>query len=116
MLLTISLRADSFIQLLTVLLIFLFVLAISYLTVRFVGKWQKGQESGSNIEILETRSIGTNKYLCIVRVGEKYLLIASGKDEVSMLTELDKDSLSFEEKPTDGSFSTILDRVRKLKK
>jgi len=116
MLLTISRRADSFIQLLTVLLIFLFVLAISYLTVRFVGKWQKGQESGSNIEILETRSLGTNKYLCIVRVGGKILLIASGKDEISMLTELDPEKLSFEEKSGEVSFSSILDRVRKIKK
>ena len=57
-----SSRIEAFAQLLTLLIIFIFVLAVTYYVTRFVGNYQKNKLSGSNINILETMRIANNKY------------------------------------------------------
>ena len=85
--------AGSISQLITVFIIFILVLAITVFTTRFVGNYQKMQGINRNLEIIETIRITNNKYLQIVRAADKYLVIGIGKDEVSMLTEIDGDTL-----------------------
>ena len=85
--------AGSISQLITVFIIFILVLAITVFTTRFVGNYQKIQGINRNLEIIETIRITNNKYLQIVRAADKYLVIGIGKDEVSMLTEIDGDTL-----------------------
>ena len=87
---------ESLAQFLTALLIFVFVLVITWLTTKYIGNLQKQRMTGTNIEIIETTKITPTKYLQIIRAGEKYLLIAVCKDTVTMLTELPKDSLALE--------------------
>ncbi|MCR5503366.1 MAG: flagellar biosynthetic protein FliO [Lachnospiraceae bacterium] len=117
MLLATTRGTDSVLQFITVLLLFFFVLLITWVTVRIIARWQKGQTAGGNIEIIETRSVGNNKFLAIVRVGSRYLLVALGKDEVNMLTELDPDDLVPGKEETEApSFASILDKVKNLKK
>lgn len=79
---------DGYLQFMTVLLLFLFVLAVTYVATRWIAGYQKGKSAGSNIELIETARIAPNKYLQLVRAGSKYLLIAVGKDEIHMLAEL----------------------------
>lgn len=62
-----SSRIEAFAQLLTLLIIFIFVLAVTYYVTRFVGNYQKNKLSGSNINILETMRIANNKYIQIVK-------------------------------------------------
>ena len=61
--------------------------------------------------------ISTNKYLQIVRAGEKYLVIAVGKEEVHMLAQLDPEEVRIrQEDGTAGvNFASVLEKVRKLK-
>lgn len=75
-------------QFLTVLLIFFVVLALTYFTTRFIGKYQKLQGFNRNLEAVETYRLTNNKFLQIVRVGKRYFLLAVGKDEVSLISEL----------------------------
>ena len=96
---------ESLAQFLTALLIFVFVLVITWLTTKYIGNLQKQRMTGTNIEIIETTKITPTKYLQIIRAGEKYLLIAVCKDTVTMLTELPKDSLALE----NGSVSEQMD-------
>lgn len=86
-----SSRTSSYAQFVTVLLIFLFVMAITWFTTRWIAKIQQGQMAsrGANLEIIETQRLSPDKYIEIVRAGDKYLVIAVGKSEVHMLTELD---------------------------
>ena len=93
MLLAITSRTDSYLQFLTVLLLFVFVLVITYFTTRWIARYQKVKSNADNLEVIETCRITSNKYLQIVRVGTKYVLIAIGKDEVHMLTELSEEEL-----------------------
>lgn len=117
MLLTITTRADSYIQFVTVLLLFVFILAITYVVTRWIAKVQKEKAGTGNLEVIETCRITQNKYVQILRAGEKYLVIAVGKDEIHMLSELSEDELVFRREPQGQTpdFAGILNRVRKLK-
>lgn len=112
--LTASGSLESFVQFITILLLFLFVLVITYVVTRWVCGIQKIQMTGKNMELVETMRISNSKYLQIVRTGEKYLVIAVCKDTVTMLSELSADeiSLSSETEENSLSFREILDKIK----
>ncbi|MCR4989377.1 MAG: flagellar biosynthetic protein FliO [Lachnospiraceae bacterium] len=116
MLLTSFSRTDSVVQFLTLLIIFLFIIAVTYFTVRWMSRIQQGQSKYTNIEVIETRGIANNKYLQIVKAGGKYLLIGVGKDEINVLTELDEDKLNLKDYSEGSamSFSSFLDKAKSL--
>lgn len=84
---------SSGMQLVGVLLIFAFVLFITWFVTKFIAGYQKVQIQGRNLKIIETQRLLNNKYLSIVKAGEKYLVIAVGKDEVRLLTVLTEEEL-----------------------
>ena len=86
-------RAESFTQFLTVFLVFLLVLALTYFTTRFVGAFQKTNSFNMNFEAVETYRITNGKYLQLVRVGEKYLVIGISKDNVNLICEISEDEI-----------------------
>ena len=110
---------DSFIQLLGVLFIFIFVLGLTYVTTRWVAGYQKAHSFNRNLRVIETLRLTTNKYIQIVEAGDEYLVIALGKDEVRLLTKLTEEQLKEipSENLPDGftkeSFSEIFDRIKK---
>ncbi len=110
-------KTDSIVQFLTVLLIFIFVVAVTYLTVRWMSRIQQGQTKCSNIDIIETKRIANNKYLQVIRAGDKYLLISIGKDEVNLISEIDGNELVLPQVPDSNvSFASILDKFKNLNK
>lgn len=116
-----SSRIEAFAQLLTLLIIFVLVLALTYYVTRFVGNYQKNKLSGSNINILETMRIANNKYIQIVKIGSKVFAIAVAKDTVTYLCELDEDELVYKETPSgrmlinNDNFKDILEKFKKDK-
>ena len=116
-----SSRIEAFAQLLTLLIIFIFVLAVTYYVTRFVGNYQKNKLSGSNINILETMRIANNKYIQIVKIGSRDFAIAVAKDTVSYLCELDEDELIYKESSSgkmlinNDNFKEILEKFKKDK-
>lgn len=87
--------ADSFAQLITVLLIFVLVLGLTWYTTRWIARYQKGQKKGSNIDVVETCPIGNGKYIQIIRLAETYVAVAVCKDTVTLLAQIPKDQLTF---------------------
>lgn len=85
--------ADSYIQFITVLLIFVGVLGVTVWTTKWIAKYQKQQNVNGNIEVVETTRIANNKYIQIIRAGEKYMVIAVCKDTVTMLGEIPEEQL-----------------------
>ena len=116
-----SSRIEAFAQLLTLLIIFIFVLAVTYYVTRFVGNYQKNKLSGSNINILETMRIANNKYIQIVKIGSRVFAIAVAKDTVSYFCELDEDELIYKESSSgkmlinNDNFKEILEKFKKDK-
>ena len=118
MLLSIQSGIDSVVQFMTVLIMFVFVLGITYFTTRYIAKIQKGQMSNKNMELIDTLRISNNKYLQIVRVGEKYYCMAVCKDSVTMLGEVQKEELVFYENDVNAGadFHAILEGFKQKHK
>jgi flagellar protein FliO/FliZ len=110
---------DSIVQLITVVLIFIFVLALAYFTTRLTAGIQIGRFKAANIEVIETLKIAQNKYIQIVRVGEKYFSYIVCKDTVTLLGELNEneipeiDSTKIEPTFKNVNFKEIFDRLKK---
>ena len=111
---------DSFVQLLSVLVIFVVVLLATYLVTRWVANFQKSKNINSNLEVIETYRLTNNKYLQIVRAGNVYLVIAVSKDTITMLTTLEKEQLDLlkgnENNLTSINFQDVLEKVKSWKK
>ncbi len=86
---------DSYAQLITVLVIFIVVLAITAWTTRFIASYQKQMGAGSNVEVVEATRIDSGKCIQIVRIGERYFAIAVCKDTVSTIGEIPKEEIVF---------------------
>lgn len=91
----ISSSAKSFFQLIGVLLIFIFVLALTYFCTRWIAKYQQGMNGNKNIHVIETFRLTNNKFIQIIEVGGKYMVIAVCKDTVTMLCEIEQEELSW---------------------
>ena len=117
MLLSVTTRWDSYLQFITVLILFIFVLVITYLVTKWIAKYQKGKTLVGNLEVIETYRIASNKYVQIIRAGSKYLVIAVGKDEVHMLSELTGEQLSFQESKQEQtvSFASVFEKMKRLR-
>lgn len=109
----------NFLQLLGALLIFAFVLVITYYTTRWIANYQKQQNLQRNLKVIETMKLTTNKYIQIIEVGEVYLVIGVGKDEITMLAQLDREQLNDVElseygnrNHTGESFQKILSQLK----
>lgn len=114
MLLTVSDGINSFVQFLTVLILFLFVLVITYITTRYIAGIEKNKLITGNMELIETLRISNNKYLQIIKVGGKYLCVAVCKDTVTMLVELEEEEIRMVESPSPNiNFQNIFEKVKK---
>lgn len=108
----------NFFQLIGVLIIFLFVLIITYITTKWIAKYQQGMVNNKNIQVIETFRVTNNKYIQIVEIGTKYLAIAVCKDSIQVLTELEKEQLIW--MPPDnqqlgndyGNFQELLQKLK----
>lgn len=104
----------SIAQLITVTLIFIFVLFLTYWTTRVAGGYKKQQMKGNNIHIVETVVIGNGKYVQIIKVGSKYLAIVVCKDTVTKLCELTEDEIDIvQNTEIKDSFEIILEKIKK---
>lgn len=104
----------GFLQFLTVLVLFIVVLVLCAFTTRFVAGFQKNKMMSGNVKVLETYRITNNKYIQIVKIGDKIFAVGVGKDSVNMLVELNEESLNLEELSTDNNldFKSILDKAK----
>lgn len=117
MLLSVTTRMDSYLQFVTVLILFVLVLFITYLVTKWIARYQKGKAITGNLEIIETCRLASNKYVQIVRAGSKYLVIAIGKDEVHMLSEVSEDQLCLQNTQQEQTldFKGVLEQMKRLK-
>ncbi|MBP5383827.1 MAG: flagellar biosynthetic protein FliO [Lachnospiraceae bacterium] len=100
-------------QFLTALLVFVFVVALTYFTVRWVGAFQKMQPGNRNFEVIETSKVTNNKYLQIIKVGSRYFLIGIGKEDITYLTELNADDLDLSVKAgIQDNFSRLYQKAK----
>lgn len=105
-------------QFITVLILFVAVLWVTWAVTKWTAGYQKGKWAGGNIEMLESIRIAPDKYVQIIRVADKYLAVAVAKDTVTFLAELDESALTLKDSRAGAgmSFQELLEKVREKKK
>lgn len=85
---------NSMIELITVLVIFVFVLLLTYYVTRWIAGYQKTKLSQGNLSIVEAIRVSNNQSIQIIRAGkEKYLVVAVGKEQTTLLATMTKEEL-----------------------
>ncbi|EOT26029.1 hypothetical protein C805_02001 [Eubacterium sp. 14-2] len=119
-LLEISSGWESFFQLLGILLVFLLVLVLTYGVTRWIAGYQQGMMANRNIQVIETFRVSNNKFIQIIQVGKKCLVISVCKDTINILTELTEEQLIWKPSPEEKNpvnmnenFQEILNNLKK---
>ena len=114
MLLSLGTGLESVIQFITVLLIFVFVLVITWISTKYMAGIQKDRYKTGNMELIETLRISNNKYMQIVRIGSRYYCMAVCKDTVTMLGEIRKEEMIFSDNNVGANidFYKILENMK----
>lgn len=84
---------QNIIELLSLIVIFVIVLVVCYFTTKFVAGRQLVQKKIGNFEVIETFSIAQNKYLQLIKMGKKYIVISVTKDNITYITELNSEEI-----------------------
>lgn len=106
----------SLAELLALIVLFLIVLVVCYYTTKFVAGRQIKQKKKGNFETIETYAIAQNKYLQLVRMGDKYVVIAVSKDSVRYVTELAEEEICRFERAEGISTKSFRDILASLHK
>ena len=109
--------ADAYLQFISILIIFIAVLAATYYVTKWIANYQKGAESGRNIDIIETCRISATKYVQIIRIGERYVAIGVSKDEITNLGDVPAEDIQLNtEIKENRSFKEVLEKIKGEKK
>ena len=108
---------DSFVQFITVLFIFVLVLAVTYFVTRWIGNLGRQQGKSGNIEVIESARISPGVYVEIVRIGQRYVALSVSKDSSAFICDIPKEDIVIDD---DGhasgfDFAGILDKMRGVK-
>lgn len=110
---------QNVLELIAVLIVFIFVLAATYYVTKWIGKSGVVQMQSNNIKVIETFKIAQNKYIQIIQLGDKYYSIAVTKDNITFLAALDEEQLDLTKKDKEVTvlpFQDILNRLDKRQK
>ncbi|MBQ9610903.1 MAG: flagellar biosynthetic protein FliO [Lachnospiraceae bacterium] len=84
----------SIASVISLLLIFVFIIVLAYFSTKFVAKYQSNIiNRKSNIKIVESCRSGNNKFIAIIMIGKDYYAVALGKDEITFIDKLDEEGL-----------------------
>ncbi len=110
---------QNVLELIAVLIVFIFVLAATYYVTKWIGKSGVVQTQSNNIKVIETFKIAQNKYIQIIQLGDRYYSIAVTKDNITFLAALDEEQLDLTKKDKEVTvlpFRDILNRLDKRQK
>ena len=103
-----------------ILLVFLLVLVLTYGVTRWIAGYQQGMMANRNIQVIETFRVSNNKFIQIIQVGKKCLVISVCKDTINILTELTEEQLIWKPSPEEKNpvnmnenFQEILNNLKK---
>lgn len=110
---------QNVLELIAVLIVFIFVLAATYYVTKWIGRSGVIQTQSKNIKVIETFKIAQNKYIQIIQLGDQYYSIAVTKDHITFLTALEEEQLDLTSKDKEVTvlpFRDMLDRLNKRQK
>ena len=93
-LLTSYTSTNGVLELIGMLFIFILILLASYYTSKWIGKANMVTNKDKNITIVETFRLAPSKYIQILKVGKRYLVVGVSKEHIEMLTELNEEDIT----------------------
>ncbi|WP_167956864.1 flagellar biosynthetic protein FliO [Anaerosporobacter faecicola] len=105
---------ENIAELFGLLVVFVLILVLAYFTSRWIGKTGVGMTTKNrNITVIETLRLSQSKYVQILKISDKYIVIAVSKDHVEYLTEVDGSKLEINEGVSETpSFKEILAKIK----
>lgn len=85
----------SWFELIGLLLLFIFIVVVCYFTTRLVANKQLKQMKHSNFKVIDTYRITQNKFLQIIQIGTRYVVISITKDNITFISELSEEELLY---------------------
>ena len=110
-----GISGKDIVEFIALLIVFAFILFITYYVTNFIASIQKTQMSNGNIQIIEAKQIMGNKQLAIVKVADDYFLVAVGKDEINLVGKIDGDKLTISETKEVKPFEQVLENIKKIR-
>ncbi|MCT4545398.1 MAG: flagellar biosynthetic protein FliO [Vallitalea sp.] len=80
-------------QFIVLLILFILVLFGAYFSTKLFGKFQIKKGSSKNIHQLESISVGPQKFIQLIKIGEEFILIGVTKDKITFIKEIDKNNI-----------------------
>lgn len=108
----------SIAQIFGMLVAFAVIVAAAYCVSKYFSKYALKTRENSNIKVVETSRVTTDKYLQIVEVGGRYFLIGITKTNISLISEVDGDKIkaNLPVETERFSFKEFLDRAKSKEK
>lgn len=79
----------------SLILIFIFVILLAYFATRFVAKYQSNMlNNKNNIRIIESFRIDSTRLILIVKIAKDYYALAYTKDSVTVIDKLNPDEIN----------------------
>ncbi|MDR0964088.1 MAG: flagellar biosynthetic protein FliO [Clostridium sp.] len=111
-----SIGLTDYLELGALLLVFLLVCVATVFTTKWLGGIQRSGNQSKYTQVLDTIRIAPNKYVQILRIGEKVIAIAVCKDTVTLLGDIPNDQLPvLEKKASKRSFLEFFEKATKSK-
>lgn len=80
-------------SLLVYLLASLLVIALAFVTVRWLARWQFQFTRGRRMRVLEGLAVGRDRHLLLVQVGQEILLLGSTEGSIRLIHRIDDPEL-----------------------
>ncbi len=108
----------SVFKLIFLIIIFVVILALSYIVTKWYANSGLVKNRTNNISVVENFQLSPGRTISIIKIGEKYVAIAQYKDSIVKLTELTQEQLDFNEKVEiqDTSFKNVFSNMMKDRK
>ena len=80
-------------QVIVLIALFVLVLVGACFVTRLFGKFQIKKRSSQNIHQLESISVGPQKFIQLIKIGNEYVLVGITKDKITFLKEIDEENI-----------------------
>ena len=106
---------NNSLELFGLLIMFLIILVAAYFASRFFGQNKMGQLRNKNFKVIETFKVAPNKFLQLIKMGNRFVVIAIGKDEMHVITELSEEEviLQVEGEQRNMKFSDLIAKIQR---
>ncbi len=105
---------SNILQLLGAVVVFVLILFATYYVSKWIAKSGALQSHARNIKVIEISKVAPDKYIQIVKIGDKYYSIGVTKENITFLTELQEEQLDLnppEEMVVNEPFKMVFDKV-----